>query len=65
MDNKCMLSRRSRNCEDFSKCHKCGWNKDVFAERRARAREKIAKEKIQAELKRDKRKKRKWMFVEL
>ena len=65
MDDKCMLNKRSRNCEDFSKCHKCGWNKDVFAERRTRTREKIAREKIQAELNRDKTRKRRWVFIEL
>ena len=65
MDNKCMLSRRSRNCEDFSKCHKCGWNKAVFVERKVRNREKLEQEKLLAEANREGNRKRKWVFVEL
>lgn len=65
MSEKCMLNKHSRNCEDFSKCHKCGWNKDVFSNRKANAREKLAKEKLMAQANKEGDRKRKWVFIEL
>lgn len=59
-NNKCVL------CEDHSKCHKCGWNPDVFERRRKRRREQIALAKVNS-LKQEGHGKTnsKWKFISL
>lgn len=59
-NNKCVL------CDDNSKCHKCGWNPEVFERRRKKQRDELANARIER-VKQDERRKRSktWRFVSL
>lgn len=57
-NNKCVL------CDDNSKCHKCGWNPEVFERRKKKQRDEIAMERIEL-VRQDEQRKHasKWRFV--
>ncbi len=57
-NNKCVL------CDDNSKCHKCGWNPEVFERRKKNRRDELANERIELVRKDEHRKHAsKWRFV--